>query len=438
MPNLNDYLLNSTDVLAFDTPTYLYTLPDSVNKKISASSALLKSSYIIDKTKYQNVYITSDIHADLVKLHFLLIQSGLIKREQVTEGLDWILRLIVDTEWVAENTLFIIVGDIVDGRRKMGPFTQAVPDAKGNIELLLHAYLYNLRIKAREKGSEIRFTIGNHDYHTVIKENSNDLPDFYNAYVHQKARNFFGSRAGRRNCLLPFYNCCPYVLLALGSEIACIHAGFTVYTTNGYADSTVMVKNMQALIDSTGDFSGLTDLDNVLLSRMRVSASSPGLEGSPLWSRRYAHGPPSAVCSTIDAEYTMVVVGHCQTGYECCVLGQHTRSILAGAEYTKYNCHNDGGCVLVGCHNETGPHLAFVDIAMSRAFTPTKPLDSRAEMLHLSHNGALDASRYYNVINRTNVGGDGGASELVWSAAKVGGARRSKKRVKTRKTYRVL
>jgi hypothetical protein len=76
-----------------------------------------------------------------------------------------------------------------------------IPDVRGNIELLLHAYLYNLRIKAQLKNSEIRFTIGNHDYHSLIKQYE-QWPEFYWRWVHKSSQEFFGSRIVAIACCL--------------------------------------------------------------------------------------------------------------------------------------------------------------------------------------------------------------------------------------------
>jgi hypothetical protein len=430
MPNLASLQISIADLLNFESAHTLYGLPADVNYKISEASKLLKSSYIIDKSLYDNVFITSDIHSDLVKLDFLLMNAGLVRKVSTAEtaALPEHVRLVSESIWVASRTLLIIVGDLIDGRREMYGVVQTVPDPKGNIELLLHAYLYNMRIQARELGSEIRFTIGNHDYHTVIRSDSSDYPKFYKAYVHETAQAFFGARERRINCLLPFYNCCPYLFLTIGDEIACVHGGLTMFSYSGFLDATPFLRALQEQIDLKNSFSVINRADDQLLSRAVVFNKMDGYEGSPLWSRRYAQGTKEEVCATIDSNYKMVVVGHCQTGYECCVTGKHTAAILAQAEYTKYNCHMDGGCVLLGCENQGGPHLAFVDIAMSRSFNPTKPLASRAEFLLLLHNPALPTDRYYNVIIRKNVGRDGTRDEVVWAAsASVTGGRKKKK-----------
>ena len=71
------------------------------------------------------------------------------------------------------------------------------------------------------------------------------------------------------------------------------------------------------------------------------------------------------------------------------------------------DCDNNGGCVTIGCFNKSdnAPRLVFVDTAMSAAFNrnPSRnlhPETRRAEFLLLCHDPLLQASRYYNVINR--------------------------------------
>ena len=61
-----------------------------------------------------------------------------------------IQNLLIDTEWLSPKTLFIINGDLVDPHCS-GTDTcyRTLPSS---FEFLVHAFLYNMRIKAREKG----------------------------------------------------------------------------------------------------------------------------------------------------------------------------------------------------------------------------------------------------------------------------------------------
>jgi hypothetical protein len=419
----DELVLTLNDVLLVEAPVTLELLPEVIETKLERAAERFQRPYVIDHTLYKNVYITSDIHADLEKLDTLLQNMALVRRPaySVELGITREAHMICNTEWNVFETLIIIVGDIVDGRRADNLLE--IPDAKGNIELLLHMYLYNLRIKANALYSELRFTVGNHDFHTVIEDHTN-LPHFY---VHRTAQRFFVNREGRRACLLPFYKCCPYLLLTLSNEIACVHGGFVGYTGAGFEDNTQFITTAQQRIDAAGgDFYALSDAQlNALGTIHDATRSGSGYEVSPLWSRWYAYTPEAGVCAHLNRpenRYKLTVVGHCQTGNSlfrsCCAdgAGGHGRAILARPEYTRHNCDR-GGCVLLGCRDPTGiPRLAFVDIAMSRAFNPALPLQVRAEVLHLRNNDTLTVDqRFYNVIERLNAGA-GGNSELVWTA----------------------
>ena len=429
MVDLQKKILTKEDILSFTSPTSFVYLNEEIMFKIGQAASLLRTSYKIDKTKYDNVYVTSDIHADLLKLDNILSNLGLVTKSAIEGSLESLCDKIPNMEWLPERTLLIFVGDIVDGYRKDNTgFVSSIPDAVGNIELLLHAYIYNLRIKARAKGSEVLFTIGNHDYHTVIKEEEEEKPFFYNNYVHPEATRFFGSREGRRNCLLPFYNCCPYLMLDLGEEVAFIHGGFIGYDVDRktLVNNTTTIKSIQERLDFANNFVALKQADHEFLSLIN-DVQGDGYEFSPLWSRAYANFPDAEVCPTISQFYKMVVVGHCQMPLACGLGAEHTSHILTKRTYTNHRCGGLNGCVVIGCESEFGPQLAFVDIAFSRAFsgffskqklTEKQEFDRRAEVLHLKHTDTYDYSeRYYNIIVRKNAGSAGlGQDETMWVA----------------------
>jgi len=403
-------LLTEADLRTFDTSRTLGNLHPNIIRKIESTARAFRAPYKIDNTLYDNVYITSDIHGDLVKLDMILNNAGLVENKirGFSDDSGEIITKIANAKWVPERTLLIIVGDLVDGQRGQpsGAILGSVPDMKGNIELLLHAYLYNLRIKARARHSEIRFTIGNHDFQTVI---SSDPGPYYDLYVHERAREFFRTPGNRAACLMPFYNCCPYVFLAIGDEVACVHGGLM---SEKYRDLTPEIVATQRDLDKTGSF------DLLSASAMRNLASPDGA----LWTRAYPSGPKADVCNTIDDNYKLVVVGHCQmaTGndqrsYQSTgEAGRYTGSILRTDPYTKYGCGGLNGCVVLGCTKKDGPHLAMVDIGLSRAFNPIEQTykeeqQRRTEILYLRHDPDGPDSRYYNVIVRKNasLGGDG-------------------------------
>jgi hypothetical protein len=478
---LNNCLLNTEDILTlygkpkpqaltgpFSTSpkNFLHDLDESIIEKLNVAAPLLYTSQIIPRGQYQNVYITSDVHTDLKKLNYLLNNVGLISANGIVDE-DAIALQITDTgsiDWIPNNTLLIIIGDIVDGvRRDINVHTHAITrdqkhpdDKKGNVELLLMAYLYNLRIKARAKNSDIILTVGNHDYQTIITNTLNptlvnryDNNGFvYNSYVHKGAQEFFGTRENRRKCLFPFLNTWPYLFINIGDEIMCVHGGFHNTETIELFD---ILTAAQERINGARSFDGLNQEDHDNLS---FSDNFNNDELSPFWTRFYARESPDTVCSTIDAsKIPMIVVGHCPTMYDA----EHLEYIKNTAEYSSINCKL-GGCVLVGCKSPHGPKLAFVDIGMSSCFRRpygNKDVDAyaewerekniRAEILHLSHDETLStANRFYNKIYREKVSGIGGnESLLVWSDVVrqnvPGGYRKAKRRTKnygTRKTNR--
>lgn len=418
------------------------SFPTAVSSKILRASAILNknSSHIINKDDYDNIYATSDIHADLKKLHYLLTKAGLIKQNKLVTVPD-IMAGVAEgglINWGPKKTLFVIVGDVVDGSRN----GNEVDDDLGNIEVLLHVYLYNLRIKARALGSEIRFTIGNHDWHTVIKPYDAKEDNLFTSYVHKQAKNFFGTQqsakdiyTNRRDWLLPFYNCCPYLFLNVDSEVAFIHGG--LHLNNG-AYAIEDIAEFQNNINSSKNFDIAISGD---CKRSFLSA-----EWGPLWTRFYAEQPAATVCATIEnsKDYKMIIVGHCQTdpGYF-----RHYDEILQEPEYSSCKC---GGLVLLGCRdNSKAPRLAFVDIGMSCCFRNDREWFSetgrRAEFLHLQHDPKKSvANRWYNVVKREVISGLPLSEDntiVAWSDAattvrKTGGGTSHKKRAKVKRTHR--
>jgi len=156
--------------------------------KINGAKPLLKSPHNIPVGTYDSVYTTSDIHADLVVFSEILFNAGLTIAPLASED------DIFTVKWnpAKKKTLLVIVGDIIDGKRASPGELYEVSDATGDIELLLHIFLFNLRISARAYGSEVRFTIGNHDFHTVIQEKEIYVwsTHLYNNYVHQSSKDF--------------------------------------------------------------------------------------------------------------------------------------------------------------------------------------------------------------------------------------------------------
>ena len=393
-------------------------LPEAILRKTGEFWRKSNFNHNIDKSKYDVIYTTSDIHTDVYKLNRLLSSAGLVN----STGDETDKTILKPLKWLRPRTLFVIIGDLVDGSRDR---ITEIEDPVGDIELLLHIYLFNLRICASGAGSEILFTVGNHDYHSVLKASSADLPLFYDSWVHQNARLFFGSRAIRRICLLPFYFCSPYFLIRVDTELAFIHGGLHVKNGTGVKNMAIEIMDIQSDLDKTGDFDNMSAASTDFLSNLGTVRT----EGGPLWTRFYSFGESADVCSNMGVPFKMIVVGHCQT--DSCSVGNNMAAILANPAFS--DCDR-GGCVLLGCDKANIPSLAFVDISMSAAFRsgfPNSPGESsrRAELLKFEHVAGLDTSeRYYNKITREKVGGVGVNESLVyWQAKAVGGGSRRTK-----------
>jgi len=426
---MDEHLLTAADIGLLNNKG---SFPTTVLSKVLQAGKALNAgaSHIIKREDYDNIYATSDIHADFRKLHYLLTKAGLITANELITIPD-IMNGIAKggfIDWIAPKTLFVIVGDLVDGSRDGSD----IFDTVGNIEVLLHAYLYNLRIKARAAGSELRFTIGNHDWHTVIKPYSADDNHLYDSYVHASAKTFFKNYTNRRTWLMPFYNCCPYVFLSVGFEAAFVHGG--LHLTDGNY-SIEEITRYQKMLDISKSFYNIVREDD----KKNYLSSETG----PLWTRFYAEQPAPVVNAAIDKckDYKMIVVGHCQTESGNF---KHYDAILQEPEYAAFS---SGGLVLLGCRdNVKAPRLAFVDIGMSCCFRNDKEWSAetgrRAEFLHLQHDPKKsDANRWYNVIKREVV--SDGSSIVAWSdavapVAAVRGSSRKKRvrRSKLKQTHR--
>jgi len=386
-------------------------LPDSIIDKINDMRQALRQSYNIPHGR--PVYITSDIHSDLEKLMFLFYNAGLIDRYYTTNPYDVALPHyktyaanlpeIIDTitNFRVRPTPFIciLVGDIVDGQRING----SVNDPIGNLEILLHVFLFNFRIKARILGSELRFTIGNHDWHTVVA-NYIDV-EMYLMYVENNAKTFFNvnynltydqieiSWINRRNTLLPFYDVCPYLVVSIDTEVICVHGGLFRDGNPFHGEpATVNMTNHLILIQQKIDQAN--SLSAFSVAEVAFLANDPP---SPLWTRYYANKTRMDAC--IRTPFKMTVVGHCPTA------DRYPGYIHELKDELRYDGCERGGCVLVGCERgDNGPELAFVDIGMSRAFRPGNPNDAhrRGDLLYLSHDDAGPDTRFYNNVSRIN------------------------------------
>ena len=423
---------------------------EAIVAKLERAAALPRRPHTINSADYPTVYVTSDLHADLRKFTQMLISSGLITTpydpdfDPYTDSI-YDPRFIASAQWSApRGTLLVIIGDLVDGKRSFNrgaaPFNQVV-DSRGSFELLIFALLYNLRIQANANGSEIRFTVGNHELISVIY---NANPADYLPYVHDTAVNFFTNDTMswsdmRRVALLPFLELSPYYILTLQNgatkEVAFVHGGLHINNGGVVQGLSATLTGFQAGIDA-----GTRPFDDVT-----ADIKEEGL--SPLWTRFYA-STQRGICNTLSPEYKLILVGHCVTSnnfprFNELKQGNALYSLCDDGKYIKVDGMTQEkdlhGCVLLDCPAERdddigAPRLGFVDTAMSACqHLPNLPAQGILEiprdvqivqMMCLTH---IDrpSIRFYNRVER--VLSPTGTVELLYETPAVGGRRKTRR-----------
>lgn len=409
-----------------------------VNKRVDAYKR--KTAYqppFRCPSMYDSVFVTSDLHADLWRFIVTLYSAGIISYpdwvvddedegededsprnafEDMLHNMAFTPEVFTEVKWTAgPRTLLVIVGDLVDGRRD----PRSVFDPVGNIELLLHIFLFNLRILAQECDSDVVFTIGNHDHHMII---TNDFK-YMMPYVHKTALKYFtaevtyfnaavsyltarnaepdGSRGVhaalkyRAEVLFPFYTINPYYALEFGDEALFVHAGFL----HGSGSLAAMRQR-----EPTGLFqhgasgsSSSSGVERYLLSKVKAAARSLFAEGFPqdpegplfnpatpsgsalyhmIWTRVYAtelSHDAAATCALLkDYSKRLLVLGHCITSQ---MLGE---TLEHHAHYKGCFPSTEKSCIVLACpqkddaadadhtvsssnSNSSNPRLALVD-----------------------------------------------------------------------------
>lgn len=396
-----------------------------IEPKFARFRTAVTPNHIIDVTKYDNVYITSDIHSDYRKLIQILSKANLIdlptkvNDRQESVNLDpysddiYNYSLITDTKWNTTRTLFIIAGDLVDGRRNVD-----VSDRYGSFEILLHCFLYNLRIEALKNNSEVLFTIGNHDLSSVLKANEAFAASYGAASLwdpfYVRLPSFKAKVEARKSLLKPFYQNCPYYFLSLengtNKEVGIIHASLHK------PGAPKKVSILQDVIDEqVAIINGTRNLEDFFMTKGHIT------EPEPVWQRVYAEDGSPTRCEPInELNYNLIVVGHCTTPsakdstgadiYTRFVNLYNEKALKSSAqaiEAKQCQAVDGTGCILLDCHDKLlkNPKLAFVDTAISSAFRSSADDDiNRKRIVDILHLIKADtASPYYNVgVERLN------------------------------------
>ena len=370
--------------------------------------------HAIDCRQYPTVYVTSDIHADLRKFVQMLQLAGLanIPVDPYNHDVIYERKVITDVEWtMGPNVLLVIVGDLLEGRRgepDKGNVME-VDDKIGSFELLLLSLIYNLGIDARMKGSNVLFTLGNHDIVSSSKIFYNDW--MYKNFVTDAARKYFGNYDTRLNVFSKFLKTSPYFLITLLNngipEIGFVHAGLHRLNkgTGDLEDLMPHLLGIQSTLDadvSTASLSGIKGLDK-----------KP--DDGPLWTTAYSE-TSEGVCDKLgDTFFRLLIVGHCRTDLKKRMsrIISNDRVMYAGCDHEELE-HGEGplyGCVVADCVGADGmPKLTYVDTGLSRAMrhkdSKVRNRDRIPQFLRLTH--VEDGSdRFYNRIEAVWGRGDG-------------------------------
>jgi len=437
--------LSFADIASVSIDDISYNQANTVIPKIrnATKDPRFAPNHHIDCKRYTSVYATSDLHADYRNFMSYLLKLNLIELPNTPDIYDktsiYDPRFIVNAKWIPENTILIILGDLVDGKRLGSVF-----DTQGSFELYIHMFIYNLRLSAMEKNSDIRFLAGNHDINTVLNT-ANDY--MYNLYIPDEAKRFFGhNKQLRAKCLETFYLLSPYLYLTLDKdsvpELFLVHGGFHQKNLNPYAgpefdhnlqkiiryyDNTVLYSQDEmwfALVVSKNNANKAISLlssklntekmyvqfvktqpPKVLLDKLEAdqiminnnlayNKQFPSLDKeelrsneqtSPLWSRYYMESigadTEEDMCKYIKDDDTFknstIIVGHCPTTFD---EFKHKKTDSNGAdvghEYYKCVNHDDNtGCVITACDMDNQTKIIFVDTALSSAFRKGTTLD---------------------------------------------------------------
>jgi hypothetical protein len=351
--------------------------------------------------KYKNVYTISDIHADFRKLYNLTITLGLISSNYennfstkvpignvLLENSSFIdtyddydnakdniynTDLITNITWLKQDTLFIIVGDLIDGSREPEKPTTFY-DSIGSFEFLLHAFLFNLRIAALKNNSNVVFTIGNHDHDSII---TNTYGLAHN--IRPIDIKFFNGLDNRRKVLRPFYECNPFYIFILENSDKTIN---TIFVHGGLHDANGSCANCDKFI-------GIQE--NIIkngLYKTDVSMFNHDNDSSWIWTRGYSEN--INICENIENETnttnwygktikkqqqpfgsdaSLIVVGHTPTPFA--QEDDNVSNAMKKVSNDFYNkCKDEysggtSGCIVHICDK---PKIVFVDTQISSAF----------------------------------------------------------------------
>ena len=366
-------------------------------------------------TKFEQIHVMSDLHADYELVFRHLIRFGIMKCTHKNWYKDILNKnkankVLGSVQWgLGPNNLLVICGDIVDGKRG----DTQVPKCDLNVEVMLHILLRNLKILAKEVGSDVILLYGNHDFMCLSADD-----DSYEHYCHLNYNGMglddkdvlydYSDINNRYHMLKPFYK--NYSLyfgilkenVKIGKdyeiddyELLFSHAGF-------FFDNSLMFKKTKQL---QKDLQTAYDKQHVNAFAINIpkNDSREGKDGPYEGSNR--NNMPTVVwtrdsiknTSTNDEKFCdkhlekpTMIVGHCQcdshkyaqprtTNRPCSAIIEHGSTPL---------------CIYPKCFNNGIPKLINIDTSLSRAFSVESETkyEKKYEMLVISSSKPADGS----------------------------------------------
>ena len=307
-----------------------------LNKTLLFKSYLSENNIVtIDNKK---IYVLSDIHSDFPRFIQLLYNSNIIRFNKDIIDQDYFhsLDILYDFEIIDKNFILIIAGDIINGKRP--EYYIQTDTITGDYELRLFIFLTNFKLKSNHYASDVYWTLGNHEYFSLINKTEN-----MNRFRCDKCLDFYKNDKNRIKILLCFLLVCPYYFLILYHEklnryIFICHAGLNNSTDLlQYIDHEPenLYKKVNKNILYNKSYSN--DLDNYNYNELSLNTKICKI------AKKY--------------KYDMMIYGHCTINI--------VNSLYNKKKYIE-GC-KDKKCILAVCGDKNiGAQIIFVDIGLSK------------------------------------------------------------------------
>ena len=338
--------------------------------KVNAFLASQKTrSFKIDRP-FERICATGKVHADLPKLIQVLVSAGLIRYErQVSSMYDAVFNL----KWIARDTLLVICGDLINGQRKdKDGGVSRVDDQAGSFEMLLHCMLFNLRLQARNLGSDILLVLGDHEINSIfLHDRSSQWIETFACPAHlrfaPKLSEYESTRASedRAIMLAPFLMCSPFLMIRLGG-IVFANGGFshsTVDYARIYEQAAEAQKEIDKIVFDVQKPHEFTETTSDIIEKYTRAAIKGGLSVSIAEVSGYRELSKANMCYREETKALQ------SDGVDLVVVGQGGRVQNPGLDEDVKACQgqNHDGCVITrSC--PSGLLVALVDTAMSACF----------------------------------------------------------------------